>query len=430
VTDAGCASREACVCGRCTVEFCDDASDCATGHTCSFDEHRCDVACTVTDDCAAKEDCFNGTCRGRCHSDDECQGGEVCNSQNYCAVAACAAASDCLAGETCRVQRTPRQALEPDPIAADDSTPGAAVVLYVEIADAGQLQNRRIYRALSPDGRLFKLTPSSPVLSDGNDDRAPSILHTADGWFLYYEWNAGAELRVARSADGVTFSSPQTALVGGAGASAFHAPSAVVLPGGSVAVYYQIGDGAAIGLATGPLGGVLANQGPVLTPAQVIVPQTTPAAPFWDQIVAITSPHAALTAGADGPSLRLWFSAFGHESADSIQFGKVVPIPPNYSIGYAAGNPASPGSLEPWPYGPVYDRVSAFLDHRDELSPGVVQLTIDGAPGDAYLLYDVDADRVTGAMGPPTPTEPLAIGQLQVLGNGAYANVTGTPASP
>jgi hypothetical protein len=31
---------------------------------------------------------------------------------------------------------------------------------------------------------------------------------------------------------------------------------------------------------------------------------------------------------------------------------------------------------------------------------------------------------MTGAMGPPTPTEPLEIGHLQVLGNGAYASVT------
>jgi hypothetical protein len=32
---------------------------------------------------------------------------------------------------------------------------------------------------------------------------------------------------------------------------------------------------------------------------------------------------------------------------------------------------------------------------------------------------------VTGAMGPPTPTETLEIGHLQVLGNGAYAATTG-----
>jgi hypothetical protein len=421
-TDGDCRSREACVCGRCTVAYCSAASDCGDGRVCSFSEHRCDTKCSITDDCAEKEDCFNGTCRGRCRSNKDCQGGEVCNSLNYCVVAACADASTCLNGESCRVQRTPRQALEPDAIAGDEGP--ARVVLYVELADPFQLDHRHIYRAISPDGRLFTVSPPTSILDDGLDNRAPSVIKTDQGWFLYYELDAGAELRVARSADGVTFSSPKTALAGGTGPSALHAPSAVLLPDGSVAVYYQIGDGAAIGLATGTPGGALSARGPVLTPQQVTVPVGAPGAPFWTDVAAITSPHAAITSGAAGPSLRLWFSAFGHESADSLQFGKVVPIPPNYSIGYASGSPTAPDTLVPWPFGPVYDRVDAFLDHRDDLDPAVVQLRSGGAPDDAYLLYYVDADRVTGAMGPPTPTEPLAIGHLQVLGNGAYASVT------
>ena len=54
------------------------------------------------------------------------------------------------------------------------------------------------------------------------------------------------------------------ALAGGAGATAVHAPTAVVLPDGSVAVYYQRGDGAAIELATGAVGGALTGRGPGL----------------------------------------------------------------------------------------------------------------------------------------------------------------------
>lgn len=424
-TDGDCRSRESCQCGRCTVAYCSAASDCGDGRVCSFSEHRCDTTCSITDECAAAEDCFNGTCQGRCHTTADCQGGEVCNSLNYCVVAACSDDGACLGGETCRVQRTPRQAQGPDALATDDSS--ARVVLYVELADAFQLDHRHIYRAASPDGRLFTVSPATPILDDGLDNRAPSVVHTAAGWFLYYEYDAGAELRVARSADGTTFSAPTTALAGGTGGTALHAPSAVVLPDGSVAVYFQIGDGSAIGLATGPVGGKLALRGPVLRPADVIVPVTTMDAPFWTDVVAITSPHAAITDGADGPSLRLWFSAFGHESADSFQFGKVVPIPPNYSIGYAHASVAAPDQLTPWPFGPVFDRVDAFLDHRDDLDPAVVQLRAGGAPDDAYLLYYVDADRVTGAMGPPTPTEVLEIGHLQVLGNGAYAEVTGGP---
>ena len=46
---------------------------------------------------------------------------------------------------------------------------------------------------------------------------------------------------------------------------------------------------------------------------------------------------------ADGPSLRLWYAAFGKESGDSVQFGEITPIPPNYSIGYAAAPLTAPG---------------------------------------------------------------------------------------
>jgi len=271
--DADCGSRETCVCGRCTVAYCSAASDCGDGRVCSFSEHRCDTKCSITDECAAAEDCFNGTCRGRCHADKDCQGGEVCNSLNYCVVAACSDDKGCLAGESCRVQRTPRLALEPDPIATDDA--GAPVVLYVEIADEFQTDRRHIYRATSPDGRLFTMTPPTPVLDDGLDNRGPSAVKTDAGWFLYYEKDAGAELDVARSADGIHFSSPMRVLTGGVGGAAVHAPSAVVLPDGTVAVYYQIGDGAAIGLATGPVGGALTARGPVLQPKDVIVPETT-----------------------------------------------------------------------------------------------------------------------------------------------------------
>jgi hypothetical protein len=420
--DDDCASRETCVCGRCTVAYCSAASDCGAGRVCSFSEHRCDTKCSITDECAAGEDCFNGTCRGRCHTTDDCQGGEVCNSLNFCVVAACSDNDNCLGGESCRVQRTPRQVLEPDPIAGDE--PEARVVLYVELADEFQLDHRHVYRAVSRDGHLFTVSPPTPILDDGLDNRAPSVVKTDAGWFLYYEWNAGAELKVARSADGIHFSAPATVLAGGVGGAALHAPSAVVLPDGSVAVYFQIGDGAAIGLATGAVGGKLALRGPVLAPKDVTVAATTAGAPFWDQITAITSPHAAITHSASGASLRVWFSAFGHESADTFQFGKIVPIPPNYSIGYARASVTAPDKLTAWPSGPVFDRVEAFLDHRDDLAPAAVQLRRDGAPDDAYLLYYVDADRKTGAMGPPTPTEALEIGHLQVLGNGAYATVT------
>jgi hypothetical protein len=70
--------------------------------------------------------------------------------------------------------------------------------------------------------------------------------------------------------------------------------------------------------------------------------------------------------------VRLWFDAFGAESGDSVQFGMVVPLPPNDSIGYAAAPLDDPAALVTYPYNPVFDRVEAFLDHRAELAPAVV----------------------------------------------------------
>lgn len=414
-SDGDCRSRESCMCGRCTVAYCAASSDCSGGRVCTFTENRCDVECADAFDCAAGEECANGTCRGRCFIDEECQTGEVCSSESYCITVDCSADGDCQGGERCRIQRVPRQALEPSPMMGDGA---ARIVMWLELADEGLLDRRRIWRAVSSDGRTFRIDPARPVLDDGLDTRAPSVVRTQGGFALYYEWNDGAEIRVATSVDGTSFGNPTTAIPGGVGAGAARAPAAVTLPDGSVAVYYQIGDGAAIGLATGAPGGALEVRPPVLTPAQATIAVSTRNAPFWDPVVAVRSPTALVADGPGGPSVRLWFAGFGRESADASQFGEVEPIPPNHSIGYAAASIENLGALEPWPYGPVVDRVEAFLDHREELSPGLLRLGGD----DAYLLYYVEAAPAMDAMG---EAGPFVIGRLGVLGNGAHEGVTG-----
>jgi hypothetical protein len=99
-----------------------------------------------------------------------------------------------------------------------------------------------------------------------------------------------------------------------------------------------------------------------------------------------------------------------------------VPIPPNYSVGYARAELDDPAALTRWPYGPVVDRVAAFLEHKEELGPGVVQLVDDGGATPAYLMYYVEAAADDTAMG---PTGPFTTGRLGVLGNGTYTAVTG-----
>lgn len=420
VRDGDCRSREACVCGRCSVAYCATASDCAADRVCTFAENRCDIACFTGADCPDGAECFNGVCRGRCIDVSDCQTGEVCNSRNYCVSADCADDDGCLAGERCSVQRIPRQVVEPSPV-LDRSEP-APIVLYLEISDALQLDQTAIWRAVSVDGRHFQMSPAQPVVEDGTTARAPSVIQTPDGWAMYYEQGGGLEIRVVTSTDGVSWSAPVTAIVGGVDAAAARAPSAVLLPDGTVAVYYQVANGTRIALATGPVGGALEYQGTALDPADVQIEPSGSDSPFWDDIVRVTSPFAALTESADGPSLRLWFAAYGRESGDSVQFGEIVPIPPNYSVGYAVALAGDPLDLVAWPYGPVVDRISAFLSHHEELGPGVVQLPGTDGLDDAYLMYYVEADPAMDAMGPDGP---FVLGRLGVLGNGAHSAVTG-----
>jgi hypothetical protein len=73
---------------------------------------------------------------------------------------------------------------------------------------------------------------------------------------------------------------------------------------------------------------------------------------------------------------------------------------------------AAPGELTPWPFNPVFDRVEAFVDHRSELAPAVVQLTDrSGVPRAGFLLYYVDAV-------PADVTGPTELGRLGVAVNG------------
>lgn len=413
--DTDCGSREACTCGRCTVQYCTSASDCGGGRVCSFGERRCDVPCADASACAGGEECLNGACRGRCDTSAECQVGEVCSSRNVCVTDECAADGACMASERCHIQRVPRVVLEPSPLAGA-STP--RVTLYLEVGDAVQPTRRAIWRALSDDGVRFRFDPARPVLEDAGAAHAPSAVVTEGGVVLYYEAGDGVALKVARSSDGVGFDAPTIALAGGAGAAAVRAPSAVVLPDGTAAVYYQQGDGTAIALATGAVGGALTTRGPVLTPAEATVAPGRPREPFWADVVRVRSPHAAITEGPAGPSLRLWFAGFGRESASSQQFGEEVPIPPNHSVGYAAGDLADPAALVPWRYGPVVDRVDAFLDHREELGPGVVQLVDGDGARPAYLMYYVEATPDPMAMGAAGPFD---LGRLGVLANGGAA---------
>jgi hypothetical protein len=384
--DSACDSRQVCVCGRCTIAYCATASDCAAPRVCNFIEHRCDLPCGASSECAAGEQCISGSCRGRCVRNEDCQHGEVCDSMNVCIADDCAGDGDCLTGERCEIQRVPRQVLEPGPVAGF----GAPVVLYLDLALPASPDLRAIYRAISDDGVHFRLDPATPVLSDA---RAPSPVVDGGRLYLYFEQGDGLALRVATSGDGIAFEPAVTLL---SSATKLRAPTAVHA-GGQVTLYYQQADGTGIGLATGAPGAALTDRGIVLAPADVEVGVVDPGTPFWVAITRVQSPHAVLA----GDAIHLFFSAFGQESADAAKYGMAEAIPPNFSVGYAGAKSTAPDVLAVWPYGPVFDNVDAFLEHREELGPAVID-----AGADHFLMYYIDAT-------------PMQLGRLGVLGSGA-----------
>jgi hypothetical protein len=385
--DADCKSREACVCGRCTLAYCAAASDCAAPRECNFSVHRCDLPCTSTTECGAHAECLAGVCQGRCVDDAGCQHGEFCDITHHCISAECSTDFDCHNGERCEIQRTPRQVLEPAPLAM----PG--LVLYLDLADPATPDARAIWRATSSDGVSFVLD-AQPVLPGA---QAPSAVLDGGTVYLYVEQASG--IAVATSGDGTSFGAPTGILSGD-----FHAPSAVHT-GGGVVLYYE--RGGAIGLATGDVGAPLTDAGIVLEPADVDVGDGTPGTAFWLGVNALASPHA-IVAGPDGAkSIHLYFAGFGQESSPAVKYGVPTPIPPNFSIGFAAADLGEPATLHRWPYGPVYDHVEALLDHHDELGPAAVD-----AGDDRYLLYYIDATHAMNTTGP------FELGRLYVLGSG------------
>jgi hypothetical protein len=361
--DDECRTREVCMCGRCTIKYCSSNAECGPGRACAFSERRCLPTCLTDDDCPEGDEfCSAGVCRARCGADPDCQTGEVCGANNRCVVATCARDEDCAASEICRVQRLPRAAGQPSALALTDEG-GALLVLYLEMED--ELATRReVFRATSRDGLRFRFDPARPVIA--GPARAPSAVEVGGRVRLYHEVDGGIAL--AESDDGVSFGAARLILPGD-----YRAPGAAVTPAGDTLVYVQVGDRRGISLFTGS-----GAPTPVLAPAQATDPE------LWRQVERVGSPAALVDLGPLGePAVHLWFDAFGKESEASIQFGEVVEIPPNDSIGFASTRLSRPTELLPYPYNPIFDRIVAFLEHRAELAPSVVKV-----PGeDRYLLY-------------------------------------------
>lgn len=395
--DGDCRGRESCVCGYCTVKYCTRNDECGEGRMCDFTLSRCVSVCDDECDCEGPNArCDIGMCQQLCIVDAECQSGEICSlSRARCISVSCSSDDDCFPEEDCIIQREPRTLTEPT---LAPNLDGRSLVVFFDMIHNGPFERPRhmIFRATTVDGQHWTVDPAAPVIEPPiwGDYRAPTVMQGSGGFVMYVESGDGTGILRAVSPDGRgwTFDPATPVIVPEASweEGRVGAPSVVLGADGYPRLYYEVGDGAGIGvaLASDPEGRTFpagAGRQLVLGPDQV----TTEL--LWRNVTRLRSPHAMLGEDFEGaPYYRLYFSARGYESPEAASFGTVGQIPSNYSIGYAASRDGL--SFEVFPYNPVFDRIypNSFVDHASELTPAVVDL------GDRYLLFYTAADRNLG----------------------------------
>jgi hypothetical protein len=286
-------------------------------------------------------------CRGTCGADRDCQHGERCDTgSGLCAASACDSDGDC-GGFACELQRAPSAVDEASPLLQ-----GGGLALYFQRTDPGSAP--ALWRATGTDGTHFSCDPDAPLLPG----EAPSVARTAGG--LQMLFSLGGDTYAASSTDGTHFTATASPVLPGV-----DQPSLVIDASGTFVAYARK-DGQVV-RAESSDGTSFGAPAVVLTPAQVTLPM------LWQGITNLRSPYAELVRDVHGhEQTRLWFSAFGQESGPSVQFGVPTPTPPDYSIGVATSTDGV--AFTPYPYDPVFDRVSDFLDHLSEMAPAVITL--------------------------------------------------------
>ncbi|MFH2009702.1 MAG: hypothetical protein ABI333_24120 [bacterium] len=394
--DSDCQSRESCVCGYCTVKYCTRNDECGEGRVCDFTLSRCVGECEDDCDCQGPNArCDIGMCQQLCIVNAECQSGEICSlSRARCISVPCSDDSDCFDTEECVIQREPRWLTEPA-VAPDVN---GNLVVFFDMIHNGPFERPRhmIFRAVTVDGISWQVDPAAPVLEPPilGDYRAPTVVQGGGGFIMYVETGDGEGILRAFSADGRSwaFDPPDPVLVPEAAweEGRVRAPSVVVGPDGYPRLYYEVGDGAGIGLAVAQdaLGvsfpGGSARQ-------QILNAELVGNDLLWRAVTRVRSPYVMLTYDYLGdPLYRMYFSARGYESTEGSSFGTTGQIPSNYSVGYAASLDGV--IFQVYPYNPIFDRIypNTFVNHGSELAPAVVDL------GDRFLLFYTAADRNLG----------------------------------
>jgi hypothetical protein len=405
--DSECAARERCVCGRCSVQYCDSAAGCGKDLTCDFKNKRCARKCTKTARCPFGQTCRGGYCTAKCETDAQCAQGELCSQTiKRCVVSSCTENAQCLVGmEHCSIQRVPGDLREPTLLPPRANGPQA--VMFFELRRADRTV---IHRAESLDGVGWTINPAEPVLEPGlerlgGETRvgAPSVVTLPSGGFVMFfdAGPTGDHIGRATSPDGVRFTRDEAPALSATSpweAGKVHAPGATITSRG-LYLFYEGGDGIGVGVARSTDDGksfTRAGDGLVLaSDREAGGAHRVSDAVVWRAVTELRSPFALAQRDAVGDEvLGVWFSAFGVESSSFDELGNRKPPVANHSIGYAAWNVSTATGDEPrmeaYPFNPVFDRVLSFLQHLQELSPAIVRLE----NGSYALVYGA-----IGAMG-------------------------------
>lgn len=389
--DRDCPSPESCVCGRCVVQFCASSSDCPEDAICAGSPRRCQARCEFDEECGEYGICEANACIFACLENEHCPNGELCLAGRCRAIACGPSGSNCGPGERCVDQVYRGRAQHPAALSHED---GDEVSLFLEVHPLDEGISH-IFRFTSPDGVHFDAEPAAPldILPEGATSvSSPSAIYADDGSLeLYYEIDDGAA--IARAVDpvglGVDFAEIEGTLLTpgefGLGEGAIRAPSATLAFGRRI-LAYETRSG--IGIAVERDGRFEAATEPVLTAGDIEDPES------FTRVRSLRQPELVLDKGAGGRLiLRLYFTANG--IAQAVNPGGKFDVR-NDSIALAGAvleEDLAAFDFQPHPRNPVFARIQNFSP-IDEGAPGITPW--DGG----YLLYFDSGNGVFVARNP------------------------------
>jgi hypothetical protein len=387
-THETCGDREACICGRCTVQLCRFSRDCRPGLVCAgTTPRRCTRRCESDVDCPLGIGCLDGLCMAACAESSDCAAGELCLS-GVCKVVACGpGGASCVPGSSCDLQLREGTLHAPSAIAD-----GARTILYFELREAG---TALVLRAESSDGVRFVAVPEMPVIAPAAGQtrvETPSAVAFAGGVDLYYTVD-DSSIHRARSSNGIDFSPGELVLAAEADweAGRVASPGPIQI-GPTLLLFYEGGAGAGIGLAISTDGGARFERSgsqPLLRAAEL-------ASARWTLLEGIGGPSPIVAQDPSGASfLRLFLHARGREDT-APNTAEGGPAKLNDSIAVAVARLPLSGApvLAQWPHNPVLGGIENLVP-IEEREPTVIR-----SGGEWRMVYESDG-RLQMATNPP-----------------------------